>query len=57
MTGDDVDEVFEAILPREEIDCLCVDCDTIVRQRMMNPRDVGANDGHCSRNAGWILSG
>jgi hypothetical protein len=36
MTGDDVREVFEAILPQEEIDRLCVDCDVIARQRKMN---------------------
>ena len=36
MTGEDVREVFEAILPQEEIDRLCVDCDGIARQRQMN---------------------
>jgi putative transposase len=36
MTGDDVREVFEAILPQEEIDRLCMDCDVIARQRKMN---------------------
>ena len=36
MTGDDVREVFEAILPQEEINRLCVDCDVIARQRKMN---------------------
>jgi hypothetical protein len=36
MTGDDVREVFEAILPQEEIDRLCVDCDVSARQRTMN---------------------
>jgi putative transposase len=36
MTGDDVREVFEAILPQEEIDRLCMDCDVIARQRKLN---------------------
>ena len=36
MTGDDVRGVFEAILPQEEIDRLCVDCDVTARQRRLN---------------------
>jgi hypothetical protein len=36
MTGDDVREVFEAILPQEEIDRLCTDYDVIARQRKMH---------------------
>src|SRR6266508_2162871 len=33
MTGEDVRQVFEAILPQEEIDRLCVPCGVIERQR------------------------
>jgi len=36
MTGDDVREVFGAIVSQEGIDRLCVDRDVIARQRMMN---------------------
>lgn len=36
ITGDDVREVFEAILPQAEINRLCVDCGVIARQRKMN---------------------
>jgi hypothetical protein len=46
MTGDDVHDVFEAILPQEEINRLCDE-----------PRDVGARDGHRSRDAGRSLPG
>jgi hypothetical protein len=33
MTGDEVRQVFEAILPQEEIDRLCEPCGVIERQR------------------------
>jgi putative transposase len=36
MTGDEVREVFEAILPQEEIDRLCQQCGVIKRQRKLN---------------------
>ena len=36
MTGDEVREVFEAILPQEEIDRLCQPCGVIERQRKLN---------------------
>src|SRR5438128_1092831 len=36
MTGDEVQEVFEAILPQEEIDRLCQQCGVIERQRKLN---------------------
>jgi hypothetical protein len=36
MTGDEVRQVFEAILPQEEIDRLCEPCGVIERQRKMN---------------------
>ena len=36
MTGDAVRQVFEAILPQEEIDRLCQECGVIERQRKLN---------------------
>jgi putative transposase len=36
MTGDEVPQVFEAILPQEEIDRLCQQCGVIERQRQLN---------------------
>ena len=36
MTGDEVREVFEAILPQEEIERLCQQCGVIERQRKLN---------------------
>jgi hypothetical protein len=36
MTGDDVRQVFEAMLPQEEIDRLCQECSVIERQRKLN---------------------
>ena len=36
MTGDEVRQVFEAILPQEEIDRLCQQCGVIERQRKLN---------------------
>src|SRR6266498_1810684 len=36
MTGDEVQQVFEAILPQEEIDRLCQQCGVIERQRKLN---------------------
>jgi hypothetical protein len=38
MTGEDVRHVFEAMLPRDEIDRLCMQCGVIERQRK---RDLG----------------
>ena len=35
-SGDDVLAVFKAILPPQEIDRLCADCEVIVRQRQLN---------------------
>jgi hypothetical protein len=35
MTGDEVQQVFEAILPQEEIDRLCQQCGVIERQRKL----------------------
>jgi putative transposase len=36
MTGEDVRHVFEALLPREEIDRLCMQCGVIERQRKLD---------------------
>jgi hypothetical protein len=36
MTGDEVRQVFEAMLPAEEIDRLCEECGVIERQRKLN---------------------
>ena len=36
MTGDEVREVFEAILPQEEIDRLCQQFGVVERQRKLN---------------------
>ena len=36
MTGDEVREVFEAILPQEEIDRLCQQFGVVERQRQLN---------------------
>jgi putative transposase len=36
MTGEDVRRVFEAILPQQEIDRLCVQCGVIERQRKLH---------------------
>jgi putative transposase len=36
MTGDDVRQVFEAILPHKAIEGLCVQCGVIARQRKLN---------------------
>jgi hypothetical protein len=36
MTGDEVRQVFEAMLPQEEIDRLCQQCGVIERQRKLN---------------------
>ena len=36
MTGEDVHHVFEAILPRDEIDRLCMQCGVIERQRKLD---------------------
>jgi hypothetical protein len=36
MTGEDVRQVFEAILPQEAIDRLCVQCGVIERQRKLH---------------------
>ena len=36
MTGEDVRHVFEAMLPRHEIDRLCVPCGVIERQRTLH---------------------
>jgi putative transposase len=36
MTGEDVRHVFEALLPREEIDRLCMPCGVIERQRQLD---------------------
>jgi hypothetical protein len=36
MTGDAVRQVFEAMLPQEEIDRLCQECGVIERQRKLN---------------------
>jgi hypothetical protein len=36
MTGDEVRQVFEALLPQEEIDRLCEECGVIERQRKLN---------------------
>jgi putative transposase len=36
MTGDEVRQVFETILPQEEIDGLCQQCGVIERQRKLN---------------------
>ena len=36
MTGEEVRQVFEAMLPQEEIDRLCQQCGVIERQRKLN---------------------
>jgi hypothetical protein len=36
MTGDKVRQVFEPMLPQEEIDRLCQQCGGIERQRKLN---------------------
>jgi len=36
MTGDEVRQVFEAMLPQDEIDRLCQECGVIERQRKLN---------------------
>ena len=36
MTGDEVRQVFEAMLPQDEIDRLCQQCGVIERQRKLN---------------------
>jgi hypothetical protein len=36
MTGDEVRQVFEAVLPQEAIDRLCQQCGVIERQRKLN---------------------
>lgn len=36
MTGDEVRQVFEAMVPQEEIDRLCPQCGGIERQRKLN---------------------
>jgi hypothetical protein len=36
MTGDEVRQVFETVLPQEEIDRLCQQCGVIERQRQLN---------------------
>ena len=36
MTGEDVRHVFEAMLPRDEIDRLCMQCGVIERQRQLD---------------------
>jgi putative transposase len=36
MTGEDVRHVFEAMLPRDEIDRLCMQCGVIERQRKLD---------------------
>ena len=36
MTGEDVRQVFEAILPQEAIDRLCRECGVIERQRKLH---------------------
>jgi hypothetical protein len=36
MTGEDVRQVFEAILPHEAIEGLCAQCGVIERQRKLN---------------------
>jgi len=36
MTGDEVRQVFEAMLPQEEIDRLCQEFGVIERQRKLN---------------------
>lgn len=36
MTGDEVRQVFEAMLPQEEIDRLCEECGVIERHRKLN---------------------
>jgi hypothetical protein len=36
MTGEDVREVFETILPQQDIERLCVQCGVIERQRQLH---------------------
>ena len=36
MTGEDVRQVFETILPHEAIEGLCMQCGVIERQRKLN---------------------
>jgi hypothetical protein len=36
MTGDEVRQVFEAMLPQVEIDRLCEECGVIERQRQLH---------------------
>jgi hypothetical protein len=36
MTGDAVCQVFEAMLPQEEVDRLCATCGVIERERKLN---------------------
>ena len=36
MTGDEVRQVFEAMLPQQEIDRLCQQCGVIARQRKLH---------------------
>ena len=58
MTGDAVRQVFETILPQEEIDRLCQECGVIERRRKLNLGcwvPVYASD--IGRDTGWRLGG
>jgi hypothetical protein len=54
MTGEDVRQVFEASLPHEAIEDLCVQFGVIERQRKL---DLGTSYGHRGRYPGWSLPG
>ena len=56
MTGDEVRQVFEVMLPQEEIDRLCQQCGVIERQRKLN-LGMFVRAMVIGRDAGWSLPG